>query len=368
VGKSTEDPQGGRILRDASGEPTGVLIDAAMDLVARAMPQPSRAQKRRALSLAVTAAAEAGLTGVHDAGVSREDLGILKDLADAGDLPIRVYAMADGDATALADLCRDGLYQHPSGRLTMRAAKFYADGALGSRGAALLAPYADDAGNRGLLFQSDATLAAQIAKAAGCGVQPAVHAIGDRANRAVLDAFAALPDATRKALRPRIEHAQVVDPADIPRFAELSVIASMQPTHATSDMPWAQARIGAERLRGAYAWQRFLGEHVALALGSDFPVEKVDPLLGLYAAVTRQDAKGQPPGGWLPDQRLSLSEALAGFTEGAAWAAGQEQELGSLEPGHRADFTVVSVDPRRLRGRGLLAIKVRSTWLDGVRQ
>lgn len=363
----TVDPQGGRILRDAAGEPTGVLIDTAMNLVSQSIPEPTRALKRRALRLAVSESARAGLTGVHDAGVSLDDLSILADLADAGQLPIRVYAMADGDRAALAQLCREGLWHHPSERLTMRAVKLYADGALGSRGAALLAPYADDAGNQGLLIQPESELRASIRKAAACGVQPAVHAIGDRANRVVLDAYATLTPAQRERLRPRIEHAQVVAVEDIPRFAALGVIASMQPTHATSDMPWAQARIGAERLRGAYAWQRFRAAGVQLALGSDFPVERVDPLLGLYAAMTRQDSAGEPSGGWLPDQRMSLNEALEGFTQGAAYAAGQEDELGTLEVGKRADFTVLSMDPHKVRGRGLLALRVRSTWLDGQR-
>lgn len=365
IDANTVDPEGGRILRDAQGEPTGVLIDAAMNLLQTALPKPSREQQRRALQLAVNVAARAGLTGVHDAGVSREELAILQDMADAGDLPIRIYAMADGDAEALADLCRSGPYQHSSGRLAMRAVKLYADGALGSRGAALLAPYADEPKNSGLMIQSPQALRALVAKAAKCKIQPAVHAIGDRASRVVLDAYAALPAAVRKALRPRIEHAQVVALPDIARFAQLGVIASMQPTHATSDMPWAQQRVGPERLRGAYAWRRFLDAKVALALGSDFPVERVDPLLGIYAAVTRQDSDGQPADGWLPDQRLSLEQALDGFTRGAAYAAGQEQEVGSLEVGRRADFTVLSVDPHVVRGRGLLAIKVRSTWLDG---
>lgn len=249
----------------------------------------------------------------------------------------------------------------------MRAVKLYADGALGSRGAALLADYTDEPGNRGLLVEASERLAAIIRRAAGCGVQPAVHAIGDRANRAVLDAYASLTPEQRRALRPRVEHAQVVDPDDIPRFAALGVIASMQPTHATSDMPWAEKRVGASRLRGAYAWRRFLDSGAALALGSDFPVERVEPLLGLYAAVSRQDAEGKPAGGWLPDQRMTLAEAIDGFTRGAAFAGHAEGEVGTLEAGKRADFVVLATDPFRLRGRGLLALKIQSTWVDGER-
>ncbi|MCB1613676.1 MAG: amidohydrolase [Xanthomonadales bacterium] len=361
----TADPEGGRLLRDEQGQPSGVLVDAAMDLIETHIPKPDIALRRRALRLALATASKAGLTGVHDAGVSRENLALYRELADDQALPLRVYAMADGDSDALRQLCREGLYAHPSGRLSMRAVKLYADGALGSRGAALLADYSDEPGNRGLLIQSPEHLREIIDKAAACGVQPAVHAIGDRANREVLDAYAALTAKQRQALRPRIEHAQVVAMDDIPRFAELGVIASMQPTHATSDMPWAGDRVGAERLRGAYAWRRYLDRATHMAFGSDFPVENVEPIPGLYAAITRQDAEGSPEGGWLPDQRLTLVEALDAFTRGAAYAGFAENEVGTLEPGMRADFIVLSMDPHQVRGRALLQIKVRSTWLDG---
>ncbi len=361
----TPDPEGGRIERGPDGAPTGVLVDAAMDLVQRHVPKPSADLTRRALRLALQAAVAAGLTGVHDAGVSLSDLALYRELADDDALPLRIYAMANGDGAALDWLCRQGVYAHPGGRLQMRAVKLYADGALGSRGAALLADYADAAGNRGLMIETPEKLSQVIKRAAECGVQPAVHAIGDRANRVALDAFAAFTAEQRERLRPRIEHAQVVDLADIPRFAQLGVIASMQPTHATSDMPWAQARVGAERLRGAYAWRRVLDSGAALALGSDFPVERVDPLLGIHAAVTRQDASGEPKDGWLPDQRLTLAETLDGFTRGAAFAGHAETEIGTLEVGKRADFTVLSMDPHAVRGRALLAIKVQSTWVDG---
>ncbi|MCP5475457.1 MAG: amidohydrolase [Rhodanobacteraceae bacterium] len=361
----TADPEGGRLLRDEQGQPSGVLVDAAMDLIETHIPKPDIALRRRALRLALATASKAGLTGVHDAGVSREDLALYRELADDQALPLRVYAMADGDSDALRQLCREGLYTHPSGRLSMRAVKLYADGALGSRGAALLADYSDEPGNRGLLIQSPEHLREIIDKAAACGVQPAVHAIGDRANREVLDAYAGLTAKQRKALRPRIEHAQVVAMDDIPRFAELGVIASMQPTHATSDMPWAGDRVGAERLRGAYAWRRYLDRATHMAFGSDFPVENVEPIPGLYAAITRQDAEGSPEGGWLPDQRLTLVEALDAFTRGAAYAGFAENEVGTLEPGMRADFIVLSMDPHQVRGRALLQLKVRSTWLDG---
>lgn len=358
-------PEGGRILRDADGRATGVFIDTAMALVDAAMPEPDRALRRRALELALHEAARLGLTGVHDAGVDLDTLALMRELADAGRLPIRIYAMADGDGPTLDWLCDNGRYAHPSGRLQMRAVKLYMDGALGSRGAALLRDYADEPGNRGLLVTPVDRLNAAIAKAGRCGIQVATHAIGDRGNRLVLDAYAALPEEGRAARRARIEHAQIVHPDDIARFAAQHVIASMQPVHATSDMPWAQARVGRQRLRGAYAWQRFAAHDTRMAFGSDFPVEAVNPFHGLHAAVTRQDADGRPEGGWLPSQRLDLDAALHGFTLGAAWAGFAEDEVGSLSPGKRADFIVVDRDVFAASPAQLRASVVRSSWLDG---
>ncbi len=361
----TPDPQGGKVVRDSTGRATGILIDSAMAYVDKVIPKPNKEQRRNALTLALERAASLGLTGVHDAGVALDDLQLMREFANGQQLPIRIYAMADGDQAAFAQLCKKGPYQHESGRLAMRAVKLYADGALGSRGAALQDAYSDDPGNRGLLIETEDRLKSLIARAATCKVQPAVHAIGDRANRLVLDAFAALSAEQRERLRPRVEHAQVVDVADLKRFKRLGVIASMQPTHATSDMPWALARVGPDRLRGAYAWKTLLQDGATMALGSDFPVESVDPKLGLYAAVTRQDAAGEPPGGWRADERMTFVQALAGFTLGAAYAAFMENEVGSLEPGKRADFIVVNTDPFMLKGRGLLGLSVRETWIDG---
>lgn len=363
-------PEGGRILREG-GRPTGVFVDGAMALVEDAIPPPNEAVREQALSRALAEAAKLGLTGVHDMGVSRADLALYRRFADAGRLTLRITAYADGDGPALEDLCANGIYRHGSGRLRMDGVKLYADGALGSRGAALLADYSDEAGNRGLLVTSPAALDAAIAKARRCGVQAAVHAIGDRGNRAVLDSFARhLPKARQNGApgndrRWRIEHAQVVALDDIPRFAALRVIASMQPTHATSDMPWAPARLGQARLAGAYAWRRFLDAKVPLALGSDFPVESPDPRLGLYAAITRQDREGRPPGGWLPDQRLTPIEALRGFTVDAAFAGFAEKEVGRLAPGYRADFVILDADPVTLPPAKIPALKIRATYLDG---
>ena len=359
-------PDGGRIVREG-GQASGVFIDAAMRLVEKAIPAPTEAYRELALQRALEAAVRNGLTGVHDMGVSREDLALMRRFADAGRLPLRIDAYADGNRDALADLCAHGRYRHPGGRLQMEGVKLYIDGALGSRGAALLADYSDDPGNRGLLVTDPAAYAIAVYKARDCGVQVASHAIGDRGNRLVLDTYAqALAGSTAQPdSRWRVEHAQVVAAEDIPRFAQLRLVASMQPTHATSDMPWAGDRLGPARLEGAYAWRRFLDLGVPLALGSDFPVEQVDPRLGLFAAVNRTDREGHPPGGWLPGQKLTAAEALRGFTATAAWAGHDEGEVGRLAPGLRADFVVLDRDPLAIPAAELADLKIQATWVDG---
>lgn len=357
-------PAGGRIVRDAQGRATGVLVDAAMALVDSVLPPLDVAAAERALALGMQEAVRHGLTGVHDAGVSLLQLQAYRNLADRGELPLRIHAMADGDSDALAALCRDGPYRHPGGRLQMRAVKLYVDGALGSRGAALLEDYADDPGNRGLLLMSPAGLADAAAKARDCGIQVATHAIGDRGNRLVLDAYETAL-AGHPGLRWRIEHAQVLAPADLPRLAALDVIASMQPTHATSDMPWAEDRLGPARIHGAYAWRSLRDSGARLAFGSDFPVESVDPRLGLYAAATRSNLAGEPAGGWLPGELVTPYEALRGFTRDAAWAGFAENETGALVEGLRADFVVLAEDPLAIPAAGLAGIEVLSTWVDG---
>jgi hypothetical protein len=255
---------------------------------------------------------------------------------------------------------RIGLGDH---RLTVRAVKFYMDGALGSRGAALLAPYADDPGNRGLLRMEEGRLRSLVARAGLLGFQVGVHAIGDGGNRLVLDAFevATIPADGRY----RIEHAQILDLQDIPRFKALGVIASMQPTHATSDMYWAGDRLGPERLAGAYAWQRLLKSGARLACGSDFPVESERPLLGFYAAVTRQDSKGWPEGGWFPEERLSREEALRCFTLDAAYAAFEEDLRGSISVGKLADFTILSRDIMTVPAEEIPGTAIEMTVVGG---
>ncbi|MCX6623135.1 MAG: amidohydrolase family protein, partial [Acidobacteria bacterium] len=249
-------------------------------------------------------------------------------------------------------------------RLTVRAIKLMSDGALGSRGAALQEPYSDEPGNRGLLMLSREQIEAVAREAVAHGFQVNTHAIGDRANRTVLDAYAAVLKG-RNNRRFRIEHAQVVALDDIPRFARYSILPSMQATHATSDMRWAEQRLGPERLRGAYAWQRFLSLGLPLANGSDFPVEEPDPLPGFYAAVTRQDRNGSPPGGWFPDQRLSRDQALKSWTLDGAWAAFEEQQKGSIEPGKLADLVVLSKDILEAPAKEILAARVTMTILGG---
>jgi len=361
VSRATPDPQGGRIIRDGGGEPTGVLVDNAMQLVRSKMPAPTDEQNERWLRVAVEKCVAVGLTAVHDAGTDLPTSMLLRKWDAAGTLPLRIYAMALGKAAPGQTVPEGGIIE---GKLfTLRAVKFWLDGALGSRGAALNAPYSDEPTQKGLLLIEPAELQKRATALMERGYQIAVHAIGDRANTLALDILSkAAADAKVKDPRNRIEHAQILGRQDIPRFAQLGIIASMQPTHATSDMRWAEQRVGRERIAGAYAWKSLLDAGAHLAFGSDFPVEDSNPLLGLYAARTRQDAKGYPPGGWLPEQRLDGEQALLAFTAGAAYAAFAEEARGRLRPGMDADFTALSVDPvgdppeKLLSGKALLTV------------
>ncbi|RFF28975.1 MULTISPECIES: amidohydrolase [unclassified Wenzhouxiangella] len=356
-------PQGGAIHRNDDGRPTGILIDTAMRFIEDAMPAPGDEVRERALELAMSEMARYGLTGVHDMGASLADFRLYRRLDQAGDLPVRVTAFADGDEAMLEWLCESG--RHSGDRLKARSVKFYADGALGSRGAALLEDYSDDPGNSGLLFESDEDLQALVDRAMGCGLQVGIHAIGDAANRQVIDAIVASKgDHPDNPGRHRIEHVQIIHPDDIPRLAEHDIIASMQPIHATSDMRWARDRLGEGRLEGAYAWATMLEHGIHLALGSDFPVEPVNPWLGIHAAVTRQ-RDGLPPGGWRPQEALTFEQALRGFTIDAAYAGFAEDQVGSLEVGKQADFIIVDADPYDVEAADLADIEVLRTVVGG---
>ena len=368
VDKASKDPSGGRIERDADGNPAGVFVDAATALINAKVPPPTPQQKVAALDTALAEMASVGLTGVGDAGIDLANYELYRQYADQHRLTARIYAMILGTGDDFDTISKNGpLIGYGNDFLTVRAVKLFADGALGSRGAAMLAPYSDDPHNRGLLFLKPAELSADIGKALGKGYQVAVHAIGDHANREVLDSYAAAyrthPDGI--ALRNRVEHAQIVSLRDIPRFVPLRLIASMQPTHATSDMNMAEDRIGHERIKGAYAWQRFLKQGTIVAGGSDFPVESPNPFYGLYSAITREDHAGQPPGGWYPDQDMTPAEALRAFTLDAAYAEHAEKTLGTLEPGKWADFILIDHDIFRDPASKIWSTKVLQTWVGG---
>lgn len=370
VTRETKDPDGGEIIRDKNGEPTGVLIDQAQRLVASKIPEPSREQTLDAILRADAECRRLGLTMVHDAGVppSLVEQGYTP-LIDEGKLQTRLYVMLRGPLATLRPAFERGpVTNYHDFHLAVRAIKVVADGALGSYGAALLEPYTDRPDTRGLLTTPPEEVYQQALEASKAGFQTCIHAIGDRANREVLDVFekveAQVPGA--RALRLRDEHSQILDAEDIPRFAKLNVIASMQTSHATSDMPWVPTRIGPERTtEGAYVWQKLMKSGVVIANGSDFPVEEANPMLGFYAAITRQDPQGRPAGGWMPAERMTREEALASFTKNAAWAAHMEQDLGTIEPGKLADFVVLSHDIMTIAPREILTTRVLKTMVGG---
>jgi hypothetical protein len=362
IGKATPDPAGGKIVRAPDGAPAGVLIDTAQSLVERRMGQAAPADVRRWIQNAARECARRGITTVHDAGVDAGELSSYRALIAEHRLPVRVYAMIGGDGK----LWRQHLSKGPEigDRLTVRSIKLLVDGAMGSRGAAFFAPYSDDPGNSGLILMKQEEVARVAREAVRGGFQVAAHAIGDRANRMVLEAYAAALGGANDQ-RFRIEHAQVVAPGDFALFAKYSVIASMQATHATSDMRWAGQRLGPERVKGAYAWRRFLGLGVSVAGGSDFPVEEPNPLWGFHAAITRQDRDGHPSAGWFPDQRMTRQEALRSWTLAGAHAAFQEKRKGSLTPGKLADLVLLSGDIMKIAPAGILKTRVLATIVGG---
>src|SRR5436305_11262224 len=363
---TTKDPAGGRILRDEAGQPTGVLVDRAMGLADR-LPGPTAEERQRWLTAAAQHCLAFGLTTVTDMGVSQGDYDAYAALRKAGKLPLRAALFLTDDEALLNRWLAHAPEIDPDARLTVRGVKLYADGALGSRGAALLEPYNDDPGNLGLLVTPGDHIEEVARRAAAAGYQIGIHAIGDRGALVAIDAMEkAMGGRPRPELRFRLEHTQVVRLQAPERMARLGIIASMQPTHATSDMPWAEARLGARRLERAYAWRKVLNDGGRLALGSDFPVESADPRLGLYAAVTRQDLRGNPPGGWLSAEKLTREEALRGFTLDAAWSLFLDQEIGSLQVGKRADLTVFARDIMEVPAAEIPKVQRFMTIVDGA--
>ena len=353
----TKAPSGGRIEN-------GLFVDAATELVERKIPAPDAAAYDAALAKAQELMLSTGLTAAADMGSSPADWAAMNRAGQAGKLNVRIMSYAGAIPAMRANGSKPSAWLYGD-RLHQGGVKLYADGALGSRGAWLKAPYHDKPDTRGLSLISDAELAKQTEEAAANGFQLSIHAIGDAANAQVITAFERLNERFKGDRRWRIEHAQVLDVADLPRLAKAGIIASMQPTHQTSDRTMAEARLGPERLGGAYAWQTLARSGVRLAFGSDFPVESPNPFPGLAAAISRQDMSGQPAGGWRPQERVSFDAALAGFTRGAAYAGFAEDKIGSLEPGKQADFILVDRDVSRVAPGDLGRTQVLETWVGG---
>jgi len=363
----TPDPAGGKIVRDANGKATGVLVDAAQELITKVLPAQTEAEGRVALDRALGALAKVGVTSTHDAGLGVFEDRLYRVYADQGKLTARIYGMIGGTEGDFDALSKNGpLKTYGNDMYALRAVKLYSDGALGSRGAALIKPYSDEPHSHGLLFYKPDQMDAMMKKAMLRGYQVNVHAIGDAGNHQILDIYQKELSATKSAAqRHRIEHAQVVAPADVERFKTLGIIPSMQPTHATSDKNMAETRVGPERIKGAYAWRSFLHQGSRIACGSDFPVESPNPFFGIHAAVTRMDHAGQPVAGWHPEQAMSLKEAFRCFTLDAAYAGHAENSLGSLEPGKWADFIVIDQDLFKMPTYDIHKVGVLQTWVGG---
>jgi predicted amidohydrolase YtcJ len=372
VTRDTPNPAGGQVLKDERGEPTGMLIDRAMDLVRRLVPPATEDETMKALAFGAAREVQLGWTQVHTMGSSLEELALIRRLMSERKMSLRVYDVVTGPGPAADKLLADGAsIGEFDGQLTVRGIKFYIDGALGSRGAALLAPYSDAPDSRGLLVNSEETLLPLLIAALRRGIQVETHAIGDRGNRIMLDlyekAFATVPLAARKVAEPRwrIEHAQVLAPEDIPRFKRLGVIPSMQASHAIGDLYFAPQRLGPARLAGAYAWRSLLDTGVVIAGGSDAPVERGEPMIEFYAAVTRKSLDGFANADWHREQRVSRAEALKMFTLWPAFASFEERERGSIEPGKVADLTVLSADIMEIPEPEILQTRCAMTIIGG---
>ena len=366
INANTISPPGGEILRDAEGQPTGILIDNAMNIINQVLPLPSAEELAAALDAATTHLLSLGITSTHDAGVSANENRFYTDLAQQKKLAVRLYGMISSTDPELGSILASGPTVDDNDLYSVKSVKVYTDGALGSRGAAMLEPYQDRPDHSGLLLTSQQQLRSIFNAAIKANFQVAIHAIGDKGNQIGLDEVAyAYATIGGQNLRHRMEHAQIVALADIPRFKALNVIPSMQPTHATSDMNMAEDRIGAERLKGAYAWRSFLDQGSRLVSGSDYPIELANPFHGIHAAVTRQDKGNQPENGWIPEQAITIEEAMRSFTIDAAWAAHQENVLGGLSPGKWADFILIDQDLFTIPSQDLWKTEVLQTWLAG---
>ncbi len=369
IDSQSEDPDGGKIVRDAQGAPTGIFIDNAVDLIASYVDEPTVVERRMWIVKGIEECNRLGLVGMHDAGVDSVELAIFRALANDSALTLRVYAMLSSTETDLVEsYFASGPTTEAEGYVTVRSIKVYADGALGSRGALLLEPYSDEPNHSGLMITSPDSIQALTERALASGFQTCTHAIGDRGVRGALDAYEKALNksgARNRDARLRIEHSQVISLADIPRFAELGVIPSMQPTHATSDMYWAEDRVGPERIAGSYSWRKLLNSGVRIPFGSDSPAENVNPLWGVYAAVTRQDHKGWPENGWRPEEKLAVFEAVRGFTVDAAYAEFAENDRGTLVIGKIADITILDKDIFNIPPKEILSTRALYTIVAG---
>jgi predicted amidohydrolase YtcJ len=369
ITKDTPDPEGGKIYKDPeTGEPTGILANAAQGMVTGLLPPLTIEQREMAFELAGEELLKNGLTSVHDARVTGSDLDALRSLKAKGKLKVRYYVMLDcTDEQLIEPYLQNGPEIDPDNWLTIRCIKIFQDGSLGTRSALMLEPYSDAPDMLGVTTTSQEKIENLTKRSLQAGMQVAVHAIGDRSNRITLDAYEASLKAVpnTKDHRLRIEHAQVVALEDIPRFKELDIVTSMQPPHATSDMPWAEDRVGPERIKGAYTWRSFFDAGVRVPLNSDFPGETLNPFYGMYAAETRQTPDGKPEGGWYPEQCLTREEVLYAYTVESAYSGFEEHIKGQIAPGMLADFIVISNNILTIPSKSLLSLKVEKTYVGG---
>ena len=361
INDETKDPPGGKIIRDQSGVPTGIFIDNAIDLIEKFLPEDTYIDKKRYIERAVKSLNKFGLTSIHDAGTDKETIEILKELIQHDQLSIRINAMLNNNVNDYDFYINNGP-ERINDFLFINSIKIYFDGAMGSRGAYLLEPYSDDLENVGLTITTEDNIRKKVKIFNAAGFQVAIHCIGDKANRIALDIFEEIGN---KHSRNRIEHAQIIHKNDIHRFVELGVIPSMQSTHCTSDMYWIDERLGLDRIHQAYPWNSLLNTGSIIPGGSDAPVEIPDPLLGLYASTTRKDLNSWPEGGWLPDERMTIDQAISSITEWSAYSMFAENFYGKIDKGYLADFTVLNNNLRTIDPKHIPDTTVLYTFVNG---